>query len=53
MDDTHPGMKDLFRNGMLAVRRTNKEYSGSYQDLALEQTIIRDSANTKHALVAH
>jgi hypothetical protein len=26
---------------MLAVRRTNKEYSGSYQDLALEQTIIR------------
>lgn len=48
MDDTHPGLKELFRKGMLAVRRTNKEYSGNYQDLTLEQTINRDAANTKH-----
>ena len=48
MDDTHPGIRTHFQEGMLAVRRTNKEFSGNYQDLTLEQTINRDAANTKH-----
>jgi hypothetical protein len=34
--------------GLMAVRRTEKPFSASYQDLVLEQTINLDAANKKH-----
>lgn len=46
MEETHPGISELFEKGMLSVRRTKKRYSGNYHDLTLEQTVNLEISQT-------
>ncbi|XP_071580294.1 uncharacterized protein [Temnothorax nylanderi] len=45
VDETHPGLRDLFEKGSFGVKRTDKDFSRQPVDLTLEQTINLDAAN--------
>ena len=38
LQDTHPWLFDSFENGLHAVRRTNRHWSGLWSVLVIEQT---------------
>lgn len=43
VDETHPGLKDLFQQGYFGVKRTGKCFSRQPVDLTLKQTINADA----------
>lgn len=45
MEDTHPGITEEFKRGLLSIRRTDKPFSRGPIDLTLEQTMNGDAAN--------
>lgn len=45
IDETHPGLREIFVQGALSIRRTNKNFSRTAVDMTLEQTINSNSAN--------
>ncbi|KAL7293068.1 hypothetical protein TKK_0013512 [Trichogramma kaykai] len=52
IDQTHPGLKEQFKEGFLGVKRTNKPFSRIPVDLTLEQTINAD-AGRKLTRITH
>ena len=52
VDETHPGVRDLLKNGAMSIRRTHKSFSRSAVDLTLEQTINADAASRKTGIAA-
>lgn len=44
-EDSHPGITELFDNGIVPIRRTGKPFSRMPIDLTLEQTINADAAS--------
>ena len=45
MDVTHPGVKQILKNGALSVRRTVKAFARTAVDITLEQTVNADAAS--------
>jgi len=50
MQDTHPGIEEMFENGAISVRRTNKKFSATAIDITLEQTINADAASSSSGI---
>jgi len=44
MEETHSGISDVFVNGIITVRRTERPFSRLPIDLKLERTINADAA---------
>lgn len=45
VDETHPGLRELFEKGSFGIKRTEKDFSRQPIDLTLEQTINANAAN--------
>lgn len=45
MDVTHPGVRDVFTEGGVSIRRIDKHFFRIPVDLAPEQTVSRDAAS--------
>ena len=45
IDNTHPGVRQIFENGALSIRRTDKAFSRTPVDMTLEQTVNADAAS--------
>lgn len=51
VDETHPGLRELFEQGSFGIKRTSKSFSRQPIDLMLEQTINADAGNKLTGIV--
>ena len=52
IDTTHSGMRQVLENGAMSIRRTNKPFSRTPVDMALEQTVNADAASRQTGIAA-
>ena len=52
VDDTHPGTRQVLKNGALSIRRTVQSFSRTPVDMTLEQTVNADAASRKMGIPA-
>ena len=52
MENTHPGIRKIFENGALTIRRSSRSFSRNAVDITLEQTVNADAASRSTGISA-